>query len=123
MERLSLPKITAGQHCPPHCPNAHHVRLQACLVWWGEVSPFSPYGPTLALLFVLGAAAVKALVADAKRHADDRRTNGRTASVMTCGGAPASPAAPRRCALPCLQRPCAVACSRHAWQHNTVARA
>jgi hypothetical protein len=51
------------------------------------VSPFSPYGPTLALLFVLGAGAVKALVADAKRHKEDRETNNSKCTVMEPTGA------------------------------------
>ena len=55
---------------------------QATLAWWSAVSPFSPYGPTIALLFVLLVAAVKAVVEDKKRHREDRITNNSTAHVV-----------------------------------------
>jgi hypothetical protein len=51
------------------------------------VSPFSPYGPTIALLFVLLVAAVKAIVEDKKRHREDRITNNSTAHVVQPDGA------------------------------------
>ncbi len=62
-------------------------RAQASLAWWAVVSPFAPYGPTLSLLFVLGVAAIKAIVEDRKRHAEDRRTNNSAARVLAADGA------------------------------------
>lgn len=52
------------------------------------MSPFSPYGPSAALAFVLLVAAVKAIVGDVKRHAEDRRTNNSKATVIVSDGAP-----------------------------------
>ena len=63
--------------------------LQASLAWWSTVSPFSPYGPTIALIFVLLVAAAKAIVEDRKRHREDRITNNSTAHVVARDGAPA----------------------------------
>ena len=37
------------------------------------------YGPTIALVFVLAVAAIKAIVEDKKRHDEDRKTNNTTA--------------------------------------------
>ncbi|KAK9806980.1 hypothetical protein WJX72_009386 [[Myrmecia] bisecta] len=59
---------------------------QAALAWWSVVSPFSPFGPTAALLFVLLVAAIKALVEDHKRHVEDRRTNNSVAHVVHSDG-------------------------------------
>ena len=59
---------------------------QAALAWWSTVSPFAPFGPTLALSFVLAVAAAKAAAEDRKRAAEDRRTNGSPARVVLPGG-------------------------------------
>ena len=53
--------------------------LQACLAWWNVVSPFGGWGSTLALLFVLVVAAIKAVWEDFKRHQEDHNTNGSVA--------------------------------------------
>ena len=55
--------------------------MQAALAWWNTVSPFSPYGPTIALVFVLLVAAGKAIIEDKKRHKEDRITNNSTAML------------------------------------------
>ncbi|KAK9839881.1 hypothetical protein WJX81_008363 [Elliptochloris bilobata] len=60
--------------------------LQASLAWWAVVSPFTPYGPTIALVFVLLVAAGKAAAEDRKRHAEDRRTNNSAAHVVQADG-------------------------------------
>ena len=60
---------------------------QASLAWWAVVSPFTPYGPTIALVFVLLVAAAKAAAEDRKRHAEDRRTNNSVAHVVQADGA------------------------------------
>lgn len=52
---------------------------QACLSWWNVVSPFGGWGSTLALLFVLVVAGIKAIWEDLKRHQEDRSTNGSVA--------------------------------------------
>jgi phospholipid-transporting ATPase len=57
------------------------------LAWWPAVSPFDPWGATLALAFVLLVSAIKALVEDAKRHRDDWATNARATRVMCGDGA------------------------------------
>ena len=59
---------------------------QAALAWWSTVSPFAPFGPTLALSFVLSVAAAKAIAEDRKRAAEDRRVNNSTARVVTPDG-------------------------------------
>jgi len=59
---------------------------QAALAWWSTVSPFSPYGPTIALVFVLLVAAGKAIIEDMKRHKEDRITNNSTAHVVQADG-------------------------------------
>lgn len=46
------------------------------------MSPFAGYGATLALTFVLLAAAVKAIVEDKKRQAEDHKTNNSLTNVM-----------------------------------------
>ena len=61
-------------------------RMQAALAWWSTVSPFSPYGPTIALVFVLLVAAGKAIIEDKKRHKEDRITNNSTAHVVQSDG-------------------------------------
>eukprot|EP00210_Caulerpa_lentillifera_P006951 g6646.t1 len=48
---------------------------QAALSFWSEISPFSPYGATLALLFVLFVSGVKAIAEDVRRHSQDNITN------------------------------------------------
>jgi hypothetical protein len=50
------------------------------------VSPFKGYGATLALIFVLTAAAVKAIIEDRKRHKEDHKTNNSTATIMQKDG-------------------------------------
>ena len=50
------------------------------------MSPFSPYGPTIALVFVLLVAAIKAIIEDKKRHQEDRITNNSTAHVVQPDG-------------------------------------
>ena len=50
------------------------------------MSPFSPYGPTIALVFVLLVAAGKAIIEDMKRHKEDRITNNSTAHVVQADG-------------------------------------
>ena len=62
--------------------------MQAALAWWSTVSPFSPFGPTIALLFVLLVAAVKAAIEDKKRHKEDRITNNSIAHVVNPDGTP-----------------------------------
>ena len=57
------------------------------LTWWPAVSPFDPWGSTIALACVLAVSAVKALWEDAKRHRDDWATNARPTRVMCGDGA------------------------------------
>eukprot|EP01025_Chloroclados_australasicus_P031044 TRINITY_DN3132_c0_g4_i1.p1 TRINITY_DN3132_c0_g4~~TRINITY_DN3132_c0_g4_i1.p1 ORF type:complete len:1356 (-),score=176.40 TRINITY_DN3132_c0_g4_i1:580-4509(-) len=59
---------------------------QACLSWWEEVSPFNGYGSTMALLFVLIVGAVKSIVEDIKRHAEDHTTNNSQAHSISSHG-------------------------------------
>ena len=59
---------------------------QAALAWWSTVSPFAPFGPTLALSFVLAVAALKAAAEDRTRASEDRRTNGSPARVVLPDG-------------------------------------
>lgn len=74
----------------PQTPSrgAEAAPAQASLAWWAVVSPFTPYGPTIALVFVLLVAATKAAAEDRKRHAEDRRTNNSVAHVVQADGAP-----------------------------------
>lgn len=44
------------------------------------------YGPTIALVFVLAVAAVKAIVEDKKRHDEDYKTNSTTAHLVLDDG-------------------------------------
>lgn len=69
----------------------HAVCLQACLVWWSAVSPFKPYGPLIALIFVVGVAAIKAAFEDRKRHNEDDLLNNSIAHVVQPDGAPQNP--------------------------------
>ena len=57
------------------------------LTWGPAVSPFDPWGSTIALAFVLAVSAVKALWEDAKRHRDDWAINARPTRVMCGDGA------------------------------------
>ena len=50
--------------------------VMAVLAWIPDISPYSGWGNTLALLFVVVVAAVKALFEDVKRQSEDRMTNG-----------------------------------------------
>lgn len=50
--------------------------------FWDEISPFSPIGATLALLFVLFVSGVKAIAEDIKRHNQDNITNNSEAEVI-----------------------------------------
>jgi magnesium-transporting ATPase (P-type) len=61
--------------------------IQAALGWWPAVSPFDPWGSTIALAFVLLASGVKALVEDAKRQRGDWATNARPTRIMCGDGA------------------------------------
>ena len=61
--------------------------VQMALTWWPAVSPFDPWGSTIALAFVLAVSAVKALWEDAKRHRDDWAVNVRPTRVMCGDGA------------------------------------
>jgi len=85
--------------CPVSRPSRANLRIlqrpktyfcrcsaQAALAWWSTVSPFSPYGPTIALVFVLLVAAGKAIIEDMKRHKEDRITNNSTAHVVQADG-------------------------------------
>ncbi|EFN58106.1 hypothetical protein CHLNCDRAFT_20630, partial [Chlorella variabilis] len=49
--------------------------LQAGLSWWSVISPFSGYGSTAALVFVLAVAGVTSIWEDVKRHQEDKRMN------------------------------------------------
>ncbi len=51
------------------------------------VSPFGGWGSTLALLFVLVVAAVKAFWEDVKRHQEDHSTNASVAHIVNADGA------------------------------------
>jgi hypothetical protein len=51
------------------------VCCQAGLSWWSVISPFSGYGSTAALVFVLAVAGIKAIWEDVKRHHEDKRMN------------------------------------------------
>ena len=61
--------------------------VQMALTWWPAVSPFDPWGSTIALAFVLAVSAVKALWEDAKRHRDDWAINTRPTRIMCGDGA------------------------------------
>lgn len=49
--------------------------IQAGLSWWSVVSPYSGIGATMALVFVLLVAGVKAVWEDVKRHREDELLN------------------------------------------------
>lgn len=84
---MCLPLQHGALHTAFVCPDATSVAVQASLAWWGEVSPFSPYGPSAALAFVLLVRAVQAIVGDRKRHVEDRQTNNSKATAMERSGA------------------------------------
>lgn len=67
------------------------------------MSPFGGWGSTLAILFVLIVAAIKALLEDLKRHQEDRSTNASTAHRVNADGVVSLPAslAPQRHVLAC----------------------
>ena len=48
------------------------------------------FGPTIALVFVLGVAAVKAIVEDKKRHEEDFKTNSTHCHIVNEDGEPSS---------------------------------
>lgn len=80
-------------------------------MWWGTVSPFKPFGPVLALCFVLVVGALKAIAEDRRRHIEDNHLNNSTAHVLNPDGEPqlwlantAAGASQTHCS-PCLQRP------------------
>ena len=59
-------------------------------MYWSVVSPFKPFGPTLALVFVLLVGALKAIAEDKRRHVEDNKLNNSTAHVLNDdGGTPA----------------------------------
>ena len=58
----------------------------AMLAYWREVSPYSPLGSTLALVFVVGVALIKELVEDVKRHRADGEVDSRVTRRMSVGG-------------------------------------
>jgi len=60
--------------------------FQAALSWWSVVSPTGGAGSTMALLFVLVVAGVKAIAEDMKRHREDHITNNTVAHVMRPDG-------------------------------------
>ena len=81
--------------------------MQAGLSWWPNVSPFKGYGATMALIFVLAAAAVKAVIEDRKRHQEDRKTNKSAAVVFRHDESSAPPAAtPVPCSARCRSADC-----------------
>lgn len=49
--------------------------IQAGLCWWSVVSPYSGIGATMALVFVLLVAGIKAIWEDVKRHREDEILN------------------------------------------------
>ena len=51
------------------------------------MSPFKPYGPLIALIFVVGVAALKAIIEDRKRHQEDAHLNNSVAHVLESDGA------------------------------------
>ncbi len=73
-------------HGSPACYIRVSPLPQAALSWWSEVSPYSGWGSTLALLFVLVVAGIKALWEDRKRHQEDRETNNSITHVMQPDG-------------------------------------
>jgi Phospholipid-translocating ATPase N-terminal len=102
------PRRAGARPAAPHtglgvCPSEQHQRLQrhgvhawrrprvaclqAVLSWISIISPFSGFGSTFALVFVLLVAAVKAIWEDFKRHQEDRATNSDTTHVLQEDGA------------------------------------
>lgn len=67
------------------CLNTKYSSLQppqATLSWISIISPYTPYGPTLGLTFVLLVGAVTAIWQDVKRHKEDSLMNSSVAHVM-----------------------------------------
>lgn len=60
---------------------------QATLSWISIISPYTPFGPTLGLTFVLLVGAITAIWQDVKRHKEDSLMNSSTAHVMQEDGA------------------------------------
>ena len=60
---------------------------QACLAWWPAVSPYNPWGSTLALAFVLLVAAAREAYEDLKRRRADVVANAKRATVLCGDGA------------------------------------
>ena len=60
--------------------------VQACLCYWTAVSPFAPWGSTMALVFVVVVAAIKEIIEDRKRQQEDKATNGRITYRMRADG-------------------------------------
>lgn len=86
LSALQAKAVASRQRCPLVCIELRihlHPPLwvaslplgQAGLSWWSVISPFSGYGSTAALVFVLAVAAVKAIWEDVKRHHEDNRMN------------------------------------------------
>lgn len=50
------------------------------------MSPFKPFGPVLALSFVLIVGAIKAITEDHRRHVEDRSLNNSIAHVLQDDG-------------------------------------
>lgn len=63
----------------PHLLPEYRALLDQCDRW---LDPFCRYGPTIALVFVLAVAAIKAIVEDKKRHDEDWKTNNTTAHLV-----------------------------------------
>lgn len=55
-------------------------------MYWSTVSPFRPFGPTLALVFVLVVGALKAIAEDKRRHVEDNKLNNSVAHVLNPDG-------------------------------------
>jgi phospholipid-transporting ATPase len=64
-----------------------YFAVQAGLAWWATVSPYNPWGSTLALAFVVAVAAAREAYEDAKRRAADSVANGRPALRLRGDGA------------------------------------
>ena len=73
------------------------------------MSPFKPFGPVLALCFVLVVGALKAIAEDRRRHVEDNHLNNSTAHVLNPDGEPENFTSNtmghgRRCWPGCVQR-------------------
>lgn len=60
--------------------------VQAALSWWPAVSPFDPWGSTVALAFVVAVSAISELWQDGRRHRADWLINNRKTRVMHANG-------------------------------------